>query len=375
MSVIEMTSSDATADAKRYMEICNACRFCETYCAVFPAMTLQRSFTDTDMDYFASLCHNCKGCFQACQFAPPHEFGINLPKAFAEVRNESYARYAWPSFAGRLYEQNGTVVALIVSLTIAITLLLTVALRSPGVLFSPQTGPGAFYRIIPWDVMSLLAGATFVFSGVAIVMGVVRFWNATRSSLSGPITLKAVARTLHDVATLRYLGNEGQGCNDFDDRFAAVRRRLHHAMMYGFLLCFAATTVAFFYDHFLGLPAPYALTSAPVILGSVGGFGLIVGTVGLIWVKIVTDPLPVSRKVAGGEYALLILLLIIAVTGLALLAARSTSAMGVLLAVHLGVVLGFFLMMPYSKFVHGFYRSAALLKAAIERDRNKKIGE
>ena len=73
--------------------------------------------------------------------------------------------------------------------------------------------------------------------------------------------------------------------------------------------------------------------------------------------------LPVSRAV-----------LVIA-TGLALLAARSTSAMGILLAIHLGVVLGFFLMMPYSKFVHGFYRSAALLKAAIERDRNRKLGE
>ena len=36
--------------------------------------------------------------------------------------------------------------------------------------------------------------------------------------------------------------------------------------------------------------------------------------------------------------------------------------MGVLLVVHLGVVLALFLTLPYGKFVHGLYRTAALLK-------------
>jgi citrate/tricarballylate utilization protein len=61
------------------------------------------------------------------------------------------------------------------------------------------------------------------------------------------------------------------------------------------------------------------------------------------------------------------LLLLAAVTGLLLVALRDTGAMAVLLAVHLGVILGLFLMLPYSKFVHGIYRSVALLKAAVER--------
>jgi citrate/tricarballylate utilization protein len=41
--------------------------------------------------------------------------------------------------------------------------------------------------------------------------------------------------------------------------------------------------------------------------------------------------------------------------------------MGLLLAVHLGVVMALFLTLPYGKFAHGIYRSAALLKYAIER--------
>jgi len=54
-------------------------------------------------------------------------------------------------------------------------------------------------------------------------------------------------------------------------------------------------------------------------------------------------------------------------SGFGLLIGRDTGAMAVLLAVHLGVVMAFFLTMPYGKFAHGIFRSAALLKYAIEK--------
>lgn len=41
--------------------------------------------------------------------------------------------------------------------------------------------------------------------------------------------------------------------------------------------------------------------------------------------------------------------------------------MGVALAIHLGLVCGFFLIMPFSKFVNCLYRLAALLADAGER--------
>ena len=370
-----MLATETTAEERRSIVFCNACRYCETYCAVFQAMSLQRAFSDEDLGYFANLCHNCKGCYQACQFAPPHEFGINLPKTFAELRQETYAEYAWPKGAGKLFERNGTLVSIVAALAIAAILLLTMAFRASDVLFSAQTGPGAFYRISPWWAMTAVASVTFLYALLALAMGAINFWRDTRSDLSGPITPKSLLRAIHDVATLRYLGNDGKGCNEIDDHFAQTRRYFHHAMMYGFLLCFAATSVATIYDHFLGWPAPYPVLSWPVMLGTFGGVGLMIGTVGFIWVKIVTDPAPVSRKVMGGEYALLTLLLLAAFSGLALLAARDTAAMGVLLALHLGLILALFLAMPYSKFVHGVYRATALLKAAIERDLNKPVGD
>lgn len=41
--------------------------------------------------------------------------------------------------------------------------------------------------------------------------------------------------------------------------------------------------------------------------------------------------------------------------------------MGPMLAVHLGFVPGFFLTMPYGRFVHGLYRFATLVRYAMEQ--------
>jgi citrate/tricarballylate utilization protein len=69
------------------------------------------------------------------------------------------------------------------------------------------------------------------------------------------------------------------------------------------------------------------------------------------------------------------LLAMIAITGLVLLAARTTGAMGLAMAIHLGFILAFFVVLPYSKMVHGIYRSAALLRRAIERNMKPLGGE
>ena len=119
--------------------------------------------------------------------------------------------------------------------------------------------------------------------------------------------------------------------------------------------------------HFLGWPAPYPFFSVPVLLGTVGGVGLVVGCAWLLWIKMSADPAPRSRKLLGADAGLLVLLLMVGATGLLLLGVRATGAMGVALAVHLGFVLALFLVMPYSKFVHSLYRMGALLRHAIER--------
>ena len=372
-----MRETEGVKEARREMEICNACRYCEGFCAVFPAMTLRREFSGGDLSYLANLCHNCRGCYYACQYAPPHEFGLNLPQTLAQVRAETYEEYAWPRPLAGLFRRNGTVVSLAAALLIAVALIGTMALQDPEVLYRPQLGPGAFYRVIPWWLMVLLAGGTFLYALLALAMGARNFWRDTGGRAREIGEARPLAKALHDVLTLRNLGGGGGGCNDRDGDFSDARRRFHHLMFYGFLLCFASTTTATFYDHVIGHPAPYPFWSLPVQLGTWGGLGMVVGTAGLLWLKVTSDQAPAARNLLGADYALLVLLFLTAATGLLLLGLRGTGGMGVLLAVHLGVVLALFLVLPYSKMVHAVYRSAALLRNAleVERERRAKAAE
>jgi citrate/tricarballylate utilization protein len=227
-----------------------------------------------------------------------------------------------------------------------------------------HSGPGAFYAVVPYGVMVIVASISFGYALLAFYMGMRSYWRAAGIKHVGA---KALALGLHDAMTLRNLGGGGHGCNDTDGSFSQRRRWLHQAMMWGFLLCFAATSVATIYDHFFGWIAPYAWSSLPVILGTTGGLGLAIGSGGLFWLKLTTDPVPVSRRNLGMDVGLLALLFIVAATGLALLLARETNAMGNLLVIHLGFVLALFITLPYGKFVHGLYRLGALVRHHAER--------
>ena len=132
------------------------------------------------------------------------------------------------------------------------------------------------------------------------------------------------------------------------------------------MLCFASTSVAAVYHLFFGWEAPYAYTSLPVILGTLGGAGLLVGPAGLLVVRTSRDPALGVPEREGLDDSFIALLLVTSLTGLVLLALRHQPAMGVLLIVHLGCVLALFLTLPYGKFVHGLYRAAALARFARE---------
>ncbi len=316
--------SPAVQEARRAMEVCNACRYCEGFCAVFPAMEMRREFSSGDLNYLANLCHSCKGCYYACQYAPPHEFGINVPKALAELRQESYALYAWPGALGAAFQRNGLITALAMAGGIILILLLGMIFQNPAVFFGAQpVRPGAgFYLIFPKAVMITVASVCFLFAMLAMGLGFRAFWRDTGSA---PASASSFMQAFKDAAGLRYLGGGGHGCNDKDGSFSTSRRHMHHALAYGFLLCFAATSVGAFYDLVLGWQAPYPFFSLPVLLGTVGGVLMAIGAAGLFWLKLAGDQEPQARKLLGADAGLILLLLLIAVTGLALLGLRGTA--------------------------------------------------
>jgi citrate/tricarballylate utilization protein len=358
----------AVAEVARQMQICNACRYCETFCAVFPAMTRRLDFATADVHYLANLCHNCGACLHACQYAPPHEFAVNVPRAMAQVRRGTYEAFAWPRALGRLYRHNGTVLALATAGGLALFLVLVLALR--GALLHPPLA-GNFYAVFPHNLLVALFGLAFAWAVLALAVGAARFW---RGQAPGPVSTAAAGEATRDVLALTYLdGGHGDGCNEQDDRFTLARRRFHHLAFYGFLLCFASTSVATLYHYALGSPAPYPVFSLPVVLGTLGGIGLLAGPAGLLWLNLRRHPQHGDPAQRPMDRAFIVLLFATSLTGLALLALRDTRAMALLLAVHLGTVLALFLTMPYGKFAHAVYRAAALLKYAAERRTSRSL--
>lgn len=365
---IPIALTEDQSEVARVMQICNACRYCEGFCAVFPAMMRRLEFNKADVDYLSNLCHNCGACLHACQYAPPHEFGVNVPQAMAKVRVQTYSDYAWPAGFGKLYKRSGLTLAVALAAGLALFLILLKAVQ--GELFHGPGG-GNFYAVFPHNTLALMFGVVFVLAVVALGKGVARFW---REVSPGAATGPAVAEAAHDALRLKYLdGGHGKGCNNEDDAFTLQRRRCHHLTFYGFMLCFASTCVATLYHYFLGLEAPYPAASVPVLLGSIGGIGLVLGTAGLWRLNLRRAPEQGDTAQRPMDRGFIALLFLVALTGLLLLALRDTGAMGLVLALHLGCVMALFLTLPYGKFAHGIYRGAALLKWAIEKRQPNKL--
>lgn len=361
------TSTAAEDEVARQLQICNACRYCEGFCAVFPAMTRRLEFPKADVHYLANLCHNCGACLHACQYAPPHEFAVNIPQAMARLRGQTYQDYAWPSALGRLYQRNGLTLSIALAVGLAAFLALAVALKG-GIWAAVPVG-GSFYSLFPHNLMVSLFAPVFLFAVLALAMGVRRFWKEVTPVTSGqPVTTPASAEAVHNVLRLKYLdGGHGKGCNEADDAYTHARRRFHHLTFYGFMLCFAATAVATLYHYLFGLAAPYDLPSLPKLLGVVGGVMLVIGTAGLWHLNLRRHPMHGDAAQRPMDRAFIALLFLVSASGLALWLARGTAAMPLLLCLHLGAVMALFATLPYGKFAHGIFRTAALLRHAVEK--------
>ena len=369
----ESRRRDAKAELLRrgehVMTVCNACRYCEAYCPVFQAMENRTAFARGDMLYLANLCHNCGECLYACQYAPPHEFGINVPRVMAELRASSYEEFCWPGFMSSAFRRNGVAASLVLSVA-------SMFFLWPSV--QTWATRGDFYGVISHGAMVGVFGLVGLFAAVVLAIGVKRAWHSYDAS---PFVVSAFRRTdspakagryiraLQDALTLRYLHGSGKDCTSDIEHRSPWRRWFHHCTYYGFLLCFASTSIAAIYHVVFGWRAPYAYSSAPVVLGTLGGVGLLVGPLGLLALRHSRDPQMTDPAQRGLDESFIVMLCMTSITGLLLLGLRDQPAMPALLIVHLGFVLGLFLSLPYGKFVHGLYRVAALLRFSAEAHR------
>ena len=350
-------------EAQRQFDICNACRYCEGLCAVFPALERRSVFSEGDVLFLANLCHDCRSCYDVCPYATPHEFAVDIPPLMSQIREHTYRSYARPRALGHLLLGPTRGRAWLATLVVVATVALGLLILGWDRLVAPPADEAAFYEVIPFLVMTIPAS---VISGLALFFlgsGMAAFWRDTTNRRAD---LGSMRSAIQAAFTLRNMHGGGPGCTYPDETPAKSRLVMHSLVFNGFLATFLATILAAIWQELLGRLPPYPLLSAPVLIGTVGGVATIVGCIGLLVLRARSRD---ELETAGArllDLDFIALLLLINGSGLALLALRSTTAMGLLLLLHLALVAAFFVSLPYGKFVHATYRTSALIQDSLE---------
>lgn len=368
--------ADLFEEGRRQLSVCNACRYCEGYCPVWPELELRTTLSDGDLGFLANLCHDCQDCYNACMYTAPHEFAVNPPQLFASLREESYRRYAWP---GRLPAPLSRIMAGWRGTTLSFCLIVVVV----GVLSYAATGRlataaaghgGAPYQVLPYPLMLALVGLPALWCVSVLAAGAVRCWRDIHGSLGDLARLRLWPRVAIEAVQLRHMrgtvvapgGGVADGCDYPGDAPTPARRRCHLALVYGFALCTVSTTSAAIEQDLVGIAPPYPYLSVPVLTGTIGGLAMLGGGFGLLALKVRSDAARATASTRRADYAFLLALLVLAATGLLTLAVRVTPAFGPVLVVHLSAIAVAFAAAPYTKFPHWIYRSLAIYKHRLD---------
>jgi citrate/tricarballylate utilization protein len=373
------TPDDLFAEAERQLNICNSCRYCEGYCAVFPALERRTVLETGDITQLASLCHDCRACFQACMYAPPHEFAVDPPAILTAVRQASYRHYLpspgwlWPGRQRPGWQRpgwqrpgwqrpawlDGRGARATAAIGVGAALLALVAVTEGIGALLRHRGP---YQVIPYPALLVTVALPTAWSAAVMLRALTGYWHDTHGPLRDLANLRALATALRRAARLEYLRGGGAECPYPGDDPSPARRRLHGAVAWGFATCFAATLAAAFLQDVLGIGPPYPLLSAPVILGTAGGISMLAGCAGLMMLKRRDDPPP-----SVGDYGLIVGLGLLALTGMLTLVFRDTPAYGLILIAHLATIVICFAIAPYTRMVHAVYRFLAIVADVLEQ--------
>ena len=74
------------AEARRVLNLCTICGYCDGVCEVFPAARDAADLDVATVVRLSRLCHACRSCAPACQYASPHPFAIDVAMALSRVR-------------------------------------------------------------------------------------------------------------------------------------------------------------------------------------------------------------------------------------------------------------------------------------------------
>ena len=329
-------------DAVRQFTICNACRYCEGYCPVWPEVHSGNIITRNDVLYYSNLCYDHRDCYYACPYVPDaHEFKINIPEVTRKIRKKTYEEL---TFNLNISLEKKIALSLILVVPIMLGWIFTF-----NNIYSP--GPISFYKLVPKylliavsSILSLYLLSMLAVAGIRyrrlVIDGLDRGDRNTGVGIAGITTLLNVLahkwfRKIH------YPG----------EKESNVRFGFHLLIFYGFLMDILSTTLGFIYEDILAIPSPFPFNNPAVIAGVTGGLMLTVGgLLGLVarfssWNK---QPF---MTVEGFDFLLILEFFVVALTGLLTLLFRYTAGseeVYLMLLIHYSAIYTMYITAPFS---------------------------
>lgn len=361
-----MKTLDIFEEAERQLSACNACRYCESFCPVWPAMERRTIFRKGDLIYLANLCHDCKACYYACPYTPPNELKINIPEILSEVRLSTYKEYAFPRNLATTFENHRKSMALVGLSSIALMVAVDLLIGDSAKLLTPHLESGSFYEVLPY-LGILAAGLSLGLYVLAnYFYGLLRFCSDIRGSVGSFLNLKALLWAAGDALGHSGFKGGGAGCYHEETHGSSRFLVLHAFIIYGFVSALVSTILAAIYQDVLGIMPPYSFVSLPVVFGVAGGVLMLIGASALAILQRTSDKAPTFGKMMDLDLAFLLILALASLSGFATLILRSSVLMSPVFILHIAFVLTLFITAPYGKFVHFVYRYAALLMNRVE---------
>lgn len=360
MSNTEAAEQGLLDEATRQFTICNACRYCEGYCPVWPAAHMRTLITNPDSVYLSNLCYDHRDCYYACPFVEPtHEFALNIPKVTRQVRKETYRNLTadFTSTAAR----KASLLALTIMPVIAIWLIFFHNVYSPGAF--------SFYNLVPKITTIVASTLLSVYLIVLMALFVKRYVGIIEqdsgkaiSGTPGYLGIKNIFGTIKDVIIHRWFSDI-----HYPSDGESNLRKLNHALIFfGFGLDFLSTTLGFLYEDIMKIPSPYGLFSPVVMAGLAGGLMIAIGAVSSLSVRSYSSGKQDFMEISGFDTLFAIMLLLVAVTGISVLMTRlySTTVISYTsLLVHYSIIYILFVTTPFtSNFLHIAARFTSLLK-------------
>lgn len=339
-----------------------SCYQCATCSVVCPISTDDRPFPRPEMihaqwgmkeklvsDPLVWVCHNCRDCSSYCpRGAKPGEL-------LSAVRDYTITHYGWPRPFARLFND-----AKYLPLLFAIpVIVLLAALGMEGKLHIPE-GEIIYAKLFSIHILEYIYIPVSFFGFIAGLMGMRRYWTAISAHRAG----ESPSRTVVEAAILT--GKEILSHTQFRKCSVEGKRYYGHLpMLYGFLGAFATTTMVTLYYYLFGRLTPLPLYDPVKILGNVSAVLLLYGCALLVARRF--EKGPVERNNLPSSYfdwLFLGLLTAVAVTGTLTELTRLAGAAGIAYPtyfIHLCLIFMLLGYMPYSKFAHLFYRTAAMV--------------